>query len=286
MMRGLRCAVIGVGATAMAAAVGAAPAAARPYDEIIASGVISIAVYREFAPFADENDGDPIGIDIDIGRAIARALGVAPQFMFFTADESVDDDLRNAIWRGSLFDRVVADLMLHVPYDRRLDIRNERVALYAPYLRHRIVIAQNPDMVGSDAPLEALQGHTVGVELDSLSDFFLLSAHGGVLRETMEHFPTTTAAALALRNETVAAVMGPESHIQAALGDRLDAFEVYPAELRPLGMSTWTVGIAVREDSRDLGYAVEDIFAELVESGAMQRIFADHGVTWRTPGWD
>ena len=283
-MRMPRVAPIGLFVAALSVTAAAGPAAARPYDEIVASGVISIAVYHDFEPFADQNGGDPVGIDIALGRAIARAIGVEPRFLFYRADESVDDDLRNAVWRGTVFERVVADLMLHVPYDRHLDMRNERAALYAPYHRHRIVVAQNPEMVGGDAPLAALRGQKIGAELDSLSDFFLLSAHGGVLRETVVHFPTTTAAAAALRNGTIAAVMGPESHIQAALGERLGDFEVYPADLRPLGMSTWMVGIAVREDSRDLGYAVEDIFADLIQSGEMQRIFAEHGVTWRSPG--
>ena len=256
---------------------------ARPFDDIVESGVINIAVYRAFAPFAEENGGDPEGIDIDLGRAIAREIGVEPNFMFFTADETVDDDLRNAVWKGHLIHRYVADLMLHVPYDRQLDLRNELAALYAPYFRDRIVVAHDASIAGRAAPLMALRGEAIGAELDSLSDFLLMSAYGGVLRQDVVHFATTTEAATALREGELGAVVGRASQIEAALGDRLAEFALGPVDLPTMARPAWIVGIAVREDSRDVGYAVEDIFARLVQSGEMQRIFAEHGVTWRSP---
>ncbi len=103
----------------------AGPAAARPLDEVRDSGTIRIAVYRDFAPFSEVHDGRFEGVDVDIGRALAQRLGVAVEFMPVTAGESVDDDLRNAVWKGHYLGGGVADVMLHVPVDRRFSCLRE-----------------------------------------------------------------------------------------------------------------------------------------------------------------
>ena len=45
----------------------------------------------------------------------------------------------------------------------------------------------------------------------------------------------------------------------------------------------WPIGIAVKHDSRDLGYAVGDVLTELVDSGRMREIYASYGVEWLPP---
>ena len=45
----------------------------------------------------------------------------------------------------------------------------------------------------------------------------------------------------------------------------------------------WTVGTAVRDNSRDLGYAIGNTLAELHDSGELARIFTAHGVTYVAP---
>ena len=55
-----------------------APAAwARPLDEIQEAKSLRIVAYLDNAPFSwEEKDGSANGIDVEIGRAIARELGV------------------------------------------------------------------------------------------------------------------------------------------------------------------------------------------------------------------
>ena len=106
------------------AAALSAVANARPIDEVTDSGYITIFVYEDYAPysFIDEN-GEAAGIDVDIAHSFAESLGVELKLLMRGADENVDDDLRINLWKGDLIHRKVADVMMHVPYDRELDIR-------------------------------------------------------------------------------------------------------------------------------------------------------------------
>jgi len=85
---------------ALAAVVGlglmGAQAAARSLDDIIQSGTIRIGVNPNFPPMSSYGQTNELeGFDIDVGRKIAEALGVTPEFVptetaqrvpFLTAD--------------------------------------------------------------------------------------------------------------------------------------------------------------------------------------------------------
>ncbi len=95
-----------------------APLGARANDlaDVVKSGQISVALYKEFAPFSDEGKG----VDVDIAKALAGKLGVKLAELWFDADENMEDDLRNMVWRGTLFGYGPADFMIHVPVDSRV----------------------------------------------------------------------------------------------------------------------------------------------------------------------
>ena len=59
-------------------------------------GGLRIAVYTEHAPFSDEGKG----VDVDLGNALAAKLALPAEIIPFKDGESVDDDLRNMVWKG------------------------------------------------------------------------------------------------------------------------------------------------------------------------------------------
>lgn len=256
------------------------PVAARPLDDVRESGTIRIAVYRDFAPFSDVRDGRFSGVDVDIGRAIAERLGVGVEFMPVTAGESVDDDLRNAVWKGHYLGGGVADVMLHVPVDRRFAMRNKLVAIFGAYARMDLVVAGSDKIAVGDLDPEAIGNARIGVEIATLADTYLLSAFAGALRDNVIHYPTTLAAAEALARGEVAAALGTRVEVEAGLGAGRDAFSLAPL---PIPGGTWLIGAAVDEHSRDLGYAVGDVLAELVEAGAVEATFSAHALSYLPP---
>jgi len=259
-----------------------AVASARPLDDVVSAGAVRIGVYRDNPPFSFRRDGKLVGVDVDIGRALAERLKVEPTYMEITAGETVDDDLRNAVWKGHYLGGGVADVVLGVPYDRAFAQRNPNAAFFAPYLRQEFALAHSPSAAGGTG-LEAFRSEKIGVELGSLPDFFLTSTLQGALRANVVHFQTVREAAKALLAGQVAGVMATRIQLEDALGERLKDFAVSAATMQPLGRSTWQIGIAVKEDSRDLGYAAEDILAALIADGTMAAIFRSYGLTYRPP---
>lgn len=257
---------------------------ARDLDTVMKTGSLRIGVYRDLPPFSSMKDGRLVGIDVDIGAEIARRLGVSVSYMQLTADENIDDDLRNGVWKGSVLGGGgVADVMLHMPVDRELNIRNDLVVLFGAYHREEFRIARDPVRTKGIETLAVYATHKIGVELDTLPDFYLSGAFGGQLRRSVVHYPTVEAAVVGLVDGEVAGVMAPASQLEAGLVDHHSRFEIAAAPTPGLGKGAWDVGMAVKHTYRALGYAVGDIIDAMETDGTLKTIFAAHGVTWRPP---
>lgn len=252
-------------------------------DQIRAKGRIRIAFYRDFFPYAYEAGGRWTGIDVDLAALIAERLGVALEPMPFTAGETVDDDLRNVVWRGSVVDKTWANLLLHVPVNRELEIRSELAVVFGAYHVERLALALDPDRFEGEFTAEDLVGRKVGVEIDTLGDFWLSMAEGGRVRDATVHFPTPELAATALKAGELDAMVAPIGQLEALLGAERARMELRTDDFAGLAVTSWPIGCSVRENARDLGYAVGDIVDAAMRDGAIPAIFARHGVTWRAP---
>jgi len=261
----------------------ATAATAAPLDEVMAKGVVRVAVYRDFPPFSHRGNGTLAGVDVDIAKAIAEKLGVAIDFMELTADENMDDDLRNAVWKGHFMGGGIADIMMHVPVNRAFAQRNDLVVIFGSYQRESFAVARDPAHVGETAGFPVFQTEKVGVELDSVPDFFLSGAFGGRLRENVVHYPTVELAVAGLRAGAVSAVFAPRSQLEGALGPDTAKFPIGRMPVPNLNPSEWDIGLAVKENSRDLAYRVGDIMTELQDDGTLGRIFSRHGLTHNEP---
>ncbi|KEA61928.1 amino acid ABC transporter, periplasmic substrate-binding protein [Marinobacterium lacunae] len=274
---------------------------ARLYDDVVASGYIRIGVYRDFPPYSFEQDGKPAGIDVDLGQAIADSLGVQLKLHWITPDETLDDDLRNNVWKGSVLDKSeenplamkdVADVMLRVPYDRDYAYKrdslgqliNEQVVMMSPYHQERWQLAFDSEKLESVRTLAKFQYNPIGVEIDSLPAFYLTSALQGRMRNNTHHFANPRLAFDAMKEGEVSAVMALRSEIDWLLfregGDRYRRAENgFP----DMGKQAWDIGIAIRESDRDLGYAVDGVFEHMIGDGSMDALFARYGVTYEKP---
>lgn len=252
----------------------------RSYDDIVASGVIRVAVYENFAPFS-YRDGDVMkGVDIDLARHIAGRLGVEAEFIELPADETVADDLRNAIWKGHYINRRIADLMMHVPYDRAFARKNDQVVIFGPYYDDTLIVARDLEKTGETPTLAVYRYEKIGVELDSLPDFFLTGFQNGILSSNVVHYATVAEACAALVRGEIAAVFSTRALIENGLGKDRGKFELGAVFAPGLVSDRWTLGMAVSSRTRQLGYAIDDIVTALRTEGAIGRIFADHDLTY------
>ena len=290
MARLLRCWITGLALTAFIAA-SAFSVQAKSYDDIIDAGVITIAVYNNFPPYSYLENDKPTGIDIDVGNAIAKGLGVKAEFMWINADENLEDDLRQAVWKGHIITRQKADLMLRVPYDRKFSYgidgyslpRNEMVAMFGPYHREKWALLKNTEKTNGIDTLAIFQYEKIAVEIDSLPDTFLGSTIGGRLRKNMVHTTTTFDGVDLFKKGEVAAVAGMQSQLEWAQ-PASEQYTINATGLAAMSIKAWDIGMAVKTDYRQLAYAIEGITEPMIKDGRMQSIFEKYGVTYTIPG--
>jgi ABC-type amino acid transport substrate-binding protein len=250
----------------------------KALDRIKARGRLVVGLYNEMPPFHDAGKG----IDVELARALAKALGVELSLLPFNADDNMNDDLRNMVWRGHYLGYGPADVLLHVPVDRPLMAANPRVEIFAPYYRERIVIARDLARVPQMETLEVFKGQKIAVPGQSLAGWLMLGADGGAYREQLlTRWKDGTEAARALQAGEVVAAVGMASELESVLAaDRRFAIEALPV---PRMKDGWAVGMAVKKDAMDLAQALQAAVNQLVNSGELGRSFGMSGVAWKKP---
>lgn len=261
-------------------------AVARPVDEVVDSGTITIFVYSDYAPYSWEDDKGAQGIDVEIGRHIGQFLGVDVEFLIRGADENLDDDLRVNIWKGDLIHRRFADVMLHAPFDREVDIRNEFAVLSSPYFQEKMALVHNVEQMPEVKTFGRFVSNPIAVELDTAGDFFLSNAFRGQLHQSVRRGRTfADAQALYMQGEVPALLASRAQTEWVAFEAAKIGIEsrISQPPMPGIVRTGWPIGIAVKHDSRDLAYAVGDALSDLIDSGEMARIYNRYGVTWFAP---
>lgn len=250
-------------------------------DTIQDRGFISFAAYEDFPPWSYMQGGKPAGVDIEIGKLIADELGVEARFTLVGAGETLEDDLRNWVWRGPIIGGAVANVMLHVPYDSEFGCRVEQVVFTGQYHVEEIAIAYRTDAYPDNPPVPAyFRFDTVAVENDSIADFYLTSFPGGLLAPNVRRFPSSKAAMQALEDGAVKAAMGARAELEAGLTDGLG---LHSPPLPGFAVGKWTVGVGIHFAYRPLAYSVDDVIYRAIQDGRIEKIFADHRLTFAPP---
>jgi ABC-type amino acid transport substrate-binding protein len=256
-----------------------AMAQARDLDEIKEKGVIRVAMYNDYPPYSARGKG----VDVDIAKALARRLNVRLDPLWFDADENVDDDLRNMVWKGHYLGHGPADLMIHAPVDPELARRNPQVRLLAPYNRERLAIARDTAKIPHADDMSFLESQLIGVEDASLASVVLLSYDGGKYRERVKHFKSPSLAVAALLRGEIGAVMLQQGEAEGLLNGKPDIAIALPPPMGPFAQRQWLIGLAVKTPHKALAEAVESAMAAMVNEGEMEKLFAGHGMKYMRP---
>ena len=270
---------IGAG-TAMLA--GAAPlrALAAPPDalqRVRERGALTVGLYNDMPPF----HADGKGIDVELAQALADSLGVKMSPLPFNADENMNDDLRNMVWRGHYLGYGPADVLLHVPVDRPLMDGNPQVRIFAPYCRERVAIARRLDAVPRLDTLSQLGGGQVAVAGQTLAGWLLIGADNGALRQQLvTTWKDGTQAAHALQRGEVVAAAGLASELESVLhGDT--RFAITPLPMPRAPRDGWAVGMAVKRDAVELARALQSAVDSLAASGRLAGMFEHAHLSWQ-----
>jgi ABC-type amino acid transport substrate-binding protein len=255
-------------------------------DEITARGSITIGMYDDFAPYSYLENGEIKGIDVEIGKLIAKALGVKAELQLRRADENVDLDLRDHVWRGPVAEGDVVNVMLHMPIDRTLALRNDMVVMGGAYGSERTVLAWSKTRLGDIPTMTDFTEEKISVEQSSIGDFYLKGVAGGAIIKNIVHKLKFPDAVKALLEDEVSGVMGAQGQIEFELqkaGDRRSHYGVSKTAPAGLEQGTWAYGFAVRTNYRDLYYAVEQAIVDAVADGRIKTIYEQFGLTYNPP---
>jgi cystine transport system substrate-binding protein len=247
-------------------------------EKIRKSGILKVAVYTDFAPFSKNN----AGIDVDLAEALAKKMGLKLSLLPFPAGENLNDDLRNMVWKGHYLGYGPADLLLHVPVDRRLIAENDKVEIFAPYHRETVKLIHSSKSIPNFDGLNALVDRKIGVEKVSISAMVLLGEQDGKFRDGVRIYSTPIEALEDLRAGALDAVLANQSEIESVFkGD--PAFPLSPVSFQRLPAKGWVVGMAVKKDETELARILQSATNELVASGELANLFKKHGVNVVTP---
>ena len=259
----------------------AAPLAARPLEDVRATGVLRVTVYRDFKPYSWIENGRARGIDVEIAEGLARKLGVKADFNELRADDNLDDDLRNGVWKGTILGRAPGDVMMHVPFDKTIEAKNDLVKLTGPYHNDRLVLIVASKKAAEASDFALFEKEKIGVVVGSLADLILMSARDRKLIRNVVHFRNSEGAAQAFERGEVQALYGPASEIEPLRAQSQSHLAILsPPTSLP---HEWSLGLAIRTNAQDLSAVLAQALETMKNNGEMERIFAGHGIVWANP---
>jgi ABC-type amino acid transport substrate-binding protein len=253
--------------------------AAESLERIRQRGSLSVAVYEEMPPFNVKGQG----LDVALAQALAERLGLKLRLLPFPADDKMDDDLRNMVWKGHYLGYGPADVLLHVPVDRPLMVANPQVSIFAPYYRERVMIARDLRRVPVMDSLKVFAGQPIAVPGQSLAGWLMLGADDGAYRDQLiTRLADGAEAARALQRGECVAAAGLASELESVLGrDSRYAIEALPSPRAP--RDGWVVGCAVKREAADLADAIRAAIEGMATDGQLAGLFQQASVVWRRP---
>lgn len=248
-------------------------------DKLRARGSLRVGIYHDMPPFHVRGRG----IDVDLAQALAQALGLRLELMAFHADENMNDDLRNMVWKGHYLGYGPADVLLHVPVDKPLMDATPQALIFAPYYRERLALARSRARLPRLEQLSQLGRETLAVPGQTLAGWLLLGAEGGAYQSQLNtHWKDGAECARALLRGEFAAAAGLASELESVLRGQAD-FAIEPLPLPRAPRQGWATGLAVKKDAVELAQALQSAVNALSADGTLGRIFETHHVSWQTP---
>lgn len=248
-------------------------------DAVERTGVLKVAVYRDFFPFSDASEG---GIDVEIAQALADRLGAHLNLLPFDAGDTVNDDLRNMVWKGHYMGYGPADVMLHVPFDSVLSRQNEQVHIFSPYHVESMALAVDTARIPDWQGFEVFRGLKIAVDGGSYAAQIVLGLDNGAYRDNVVLSRTVRAAIEELKAGRVAAVMATRSELQAGGATALP-YQLVDFNLPGAPQRSWAVGLAVKEERKALAARLSAAVKAMQDDGALAAIYARHGVRYVQP---
>jgi ABC-type amino acid transport substrate-binding protein len=253
-------AVLVAGVLALTVWWGRLPRPDPAWERIQRTGVLRVGTDATYPPFESIANGQYVGYDMGLARALAAGLGVRAEFVNLSLDGQYD----------ALAQDKVDVLISALPfiYERQKEVRYTR-----PYyddgpvlvLPAGSAIAQPPD----------LAGHTVAVELGTDADMVArrLQRGGVALRLQSEYHSTEAALDALATGQADAAISDPIT--LAAWTHTKGGATAIGLQTVPIPVAAQPLVIAMRVPAYRLGPALDDLLVALQADGRLARLMGE-----------
>ena len=222
------------------------------------SGKLTFATSPDYPPFENLEDGEYVGLDMDLGRAIADYLGL--ECVYTNIDF---DGIIPAIVAGGQADAGLSGISITPE-------REEQVLFTDPYYidNQAVAVMSDNTEITEDNAAEALNNEAVTIAVQSGSTGADFAAENFPNAEQLP-FPNFTDAFAAVQAGQADAVCGNKAVVDQMLAG------AYSDEHTVLTSATGEeYAIAVSQDNPDLVDAMNEAIAALTEDGTLDEIIA------------
>lgn len=208
-------------------------------------------------------DGHAVGMDLDLGAAVAQKLGLQATF------ENVQFDGIIPALKAGRYEAAISSFNINPERVKEVDMVSYFVAGMSG-----VVLKGNPDKLS----LEALCGKTVAVqkgtlEVDDLTDRSAKCAAAGQPEITIQQFQNQTDANLALTAKRVQAMFADSPVVDYLVKQTGDTLETVGSVY-----NTAPYGLIVPKGKGDYARAVQGALQALIDDGTYQKILDRWGV--------
>ena len=224
------------------------------------SGKLTFATSPDYPPFENLEDGEYVGLDMDLGRAIADYLGL--ECVYTNIDF---DGIIPAIVAGGQADAGLSGISITPE-------REEQVLFTDPYYidNQAVAVMSDNTEITEDNASEALNNEAVTIAVQSGSTGADFAAENFPNAEQLP-FPNFTDAFAAVQAGQADAVCGNKAVVDQMLAG------AYSDEHTVLTSATGEeYAIAVSQDNPDLVDAMNEAIAALTEDGTLDEIIANN----------
>ena len=227
-------------------------------DAIMQAGEIVMFTNAEFPPYEFLEDNEIVGVDVEIGKAIAERLGVELRI-----ENSEFGGIIAAIQAGR-GDMAISGITIR-------DDRLELVDFSTPYVNsiQYIIVPEGSDI----NYMEDLEGKTAGVQTGTTGAMFVEDEiSDGVLtgrNASTSHYNSAPSAMQDLLTGRIDAVVIDE-HVAIMIAAEHDGFTAIPFEYQTGQPVREYYGIAIQKGNEDLLVVINEVVEEMVSQGLIE----------------
>jgi len=242
-------------AASASSASASASSAASGDMKLIASGKLTIATSPDYPPFENLENGEYVGLDIEIAKAVAKELGLQPEFKTLQFDAIIP-----AIAAGGQADIGISGFSVDPERAKEIDFSSSY------YIDDQSIAVMNNSPItdaNADAELNK-EGVIIAVQSGTTGEAYVQENYP---KATAQAYGNSTDAFAAMQSGQANAVCTNKAVVEAMLADAYKDAKVVKS------IATGEeYAIVVSKDNTALTAAINDALAKLKSDGTIEKL--------------